>query len=114
MSLPRDAGREVSDDLFVGGALAGFRMLSFFGKAGLDSEGFKVEFDDDVDDSRTGGSPSFEELFFSVVRLVDGLLRVGLCCLKAGVDTGFVVAKIAGEYEEAELGVGTWLNGESV
>lgn len=45
---------------------------------------------------------------------MDGLaLRVGLCCRNLGV--AFEVAvTTAGEYEEHELGVGTWLNGESV
>ena len=38
--------------------------------------------------------------------------RFGLGCLRRVVDQ--LVAVVPGEYEDAELGVCTWLNGDSV
>ena len=86
--------------------MADFRRGSFFGSADL-SDGLIVEFEDDVDASRTGGKPSRLSSPSLLGRFVTGgLLRVGLCCLIRGVFPE-VVATVAGEYEEAELGVGT-------
>jgi hypothetical protein len=79
------------------------------------TDGLTVEFDDEVDDSRTGGRPSRVESPLSAGLFVTGglLFRVGLCCLTLGVVPEVIMAT-AGEYEEQELGVGTWLKGESV
>lgn len=80
------------------------------GTAGRDCGGLTVEFDEDVDDSRTGGSP---RRVFSFLVDTGGLLRVGLGCRERGV-LDVAGANMLEEYEDAELGVGAWLNGESV
>ena len=106
VNLPRDGGREDSEGLLVGGALAGFRMLSVRGSAERVSGGFTVEFEDDVDDSRTEGKPDRDASALSTARLVlTGLRNVGLGCRNRGVVV-LLVANTPGEYEEAELGVG--------
>lgn len=94
--------------------MADFLGASLAGTAGRDCEGLTVELDDDVDDSRTGGRPRRVESFLSP-ELVDtgGLLRVGLGCRDRGV-LDVAGASMLDEYEDAELGVGTWLKGESV
>ena len=92
INLPREAGRCASDTLLGGGAVAGFRGRSSLGIVDL-AEGLTVEFDDEVDDSRTGGRPNRLESFLSLDLLArGGLLRVGLCCRRRGV-----VATTAGE-----------------
>jgi hypothetical protein len=112
-NLPREVGRCVSDTLLEGGAVADLRGGSLIAAALTD--GLTVEFDDEVDDSRTGGRPSRLESPFSAGRIETGglLFRVGLCCFSLGVAPEVTMAP-AGEYEEHELGVGTWLKGESV
>lgn len=70
-----------------------------------------VEFEDDVDDSRTDGKPTWSLLEVDTSLLPnEGRDRVGLIargCLSE-------VAGTPDAYDEAELGVGTWLKGESV
>jgi hypothetical protein len=75
--------------------------------------GLTVEFDDEVDDSRTGCKAKREPSDGGFDLSVVGLLRAGLDDLGFRVSP-LVVAKTAGEYEDAVLGVGTWLKGESV
>ena len=108
VSLPREGGRALSDGLLEGGgAVAALRGGSCLGgTAGLPAS-LTVEFDEDVEDSRTGGNPSRLLSPFSLcLEVTGGLLRVGLCCVNRGVLVE-VVAATAGEYDEAELGVGT-------
>lgn len=67
-----------------------------------------------MEDSRTGGRPSRDVSSFVGGRpLTGGLLCVGLLDCR-GLGALPVVTTSPGEYDEAELGVGTWLNGESV
>ena len=61
VNFPREGGRDGSDALLAGGAVAGLVGTPFFSTAEFDCEGLTVEFDDDVDDSRTGGNPSLDE-----------------------------------------------------
>ena len=107
VNLLREDGRGVSEPLLGGGAEAGFRGISFLDVVDRNPDGLTVEFDDDVDDSRTGGKPNRLGSPLSLVRLViGGLLRVGLCCFSRGV-APLLVITTAGEYDDAELGVGT-------
>ena len=93
--------------VFVGGAEAGFFRVSPRGIEERAANGFTVEFEDDVDDSRTGGKPSRSLSPFSLLRPVTGgRLRVGLGCLARSV-VAILVATTADEYDDAELGVGT-------
>lgn len=107
-SRPRDVGLDGSLLLRpVGGAVADFGGTSFEGTAGFDLGALTVEFDEDVDDSRTGGRPSRLGSFFSFALFsIEGRLRVGLGCRECGV-LEFAGARMLEEYEEAELGVGT-------
>lgn len=95
-----------------GGAVADFFGRSFEGTAGRDCPDLANVFDDEVEDSRTGRSRAESVVSPGLLDAAD-LLRVGLGCLERGV---LVVAgtNTLEEYEDAELGVGTWLNGESV
>jgi hypothetical protein len=104
-SLPREVGRCASETLLAGGAVADFLGGSLGATVLID--GLTVEFDDEVDDSRTGGRPSREESALPEERLGPGGLafRVGLCCRSREVVPDVTVTT-AGEYEEHELGVG--------
>lgn len=74
---------------------------------------FTVELEEEVEDSRTGGNALFNASFvLAVAELITGLGRSGrLVEYFASVAE---VVMIPLEYDEAELGVGTWLYGESV
>jgi hypothetical protein len=72
-----------------------------------------VEFEEDVDDSRTGGKALLEPSFVLV------LAALTICLGRSGLFDEYFgscaeVMSIPLEYDEAELGVGTWLYGESV
>ena len=72
-----------------------------------------VELDDDVDDSRTGGKAlRVVSLVVTPVMLETGRGRRGLLVLYFVSFT--VDVKTPAEYDDAELGVVTWLYGESV
>jgi len=69
---------------------------------------FTVELEEDVDDSRTGGKALFNASFvLAVAEVIAGLGRSGL--LEECFVSCAVVDMIPLEYDEAELGVGTWL-----
>lgn len=73
---------------------------------------FTVEFED-VDDSRTGGKALLAASFVLVLAaLIICLGRTGLFEEYFGSWAEVVTNPL--EYDEAELGVGTWLYGESV
>jgi hypothetical protein len=72
-----------------------------------------VEFDEEVDDSRTGGRAfRVMSLVLAPVMLEIGRGRSGLLVLYFASLTADVTRPP--EYDDAELGVGTWLYGESV
>lgn len=72
-----------------------------------------VEFDEDVDDSRTGGRAlRVASLVLAPVMLEIGRGRSGLLVLYFPSPTADAITPP--EYDDAELGVGTWLYGESV
>ena len=74
---------------------------------------FTVELEEDVDDSRTGGKALLEVSFtFALAALIAGLGRSGLLAVYLGSCAELITIPL--EYDEAELGVGTWLYGESV
>jgi len=92
------------------GALRG---TGFRGTAPFGPGSFTVEFEEEFDDWRTGGKVEDDVWLFSLARpSVGGLLRVGLGWRVRTAAS--LVATTAGEYDEAELGVGAWLKGESV
>ena len=72
-----------------------------------------VEFDEDVDDSRTGGKAlRVASLVIAPVILETGRGRRGLLVLY--FESFTVDVTTPAEYDDAELGVVTWLYGESV
>ena len=101
---PRDAEREASLGLaFIDGSTLGLRGVFAVAVADRDACGWTVELEEEVDDSRTEGSPS---RVGSAVSPDLTLLRVGLCCPVRGVRV-LAGASMPEEYEDAELGVGT-------
>ncbi len=70
VNLPREVGRCASDALLAGGAVADFLGGSLGAEDLVD--GFTVEFDEEVDASRTGGSPRREASALPEERVVTG------------------------------------------
>jgi hypothetical protein len=84
----------------------GLRTISFLAEVALFWTAFTVELDEEVDDSRTGGKPRRDSSSpITSLPLAGGRLLIGLvvrCCAML-----LAVAKMPGEYDEAELGVAT-------
>lgn len=77
------------------------------------ASGRTVELDDEVEDSRTGCNAGRSDSPRAVWVMIGFCFNEGvLTCLAR--DPKSLVETRPGEYDEAELGVGTWLNGDSV
>lgn len=121
MPALRDVDEEVLDSFgcvfevcvwLVTVPVTALRGIFFFNFAGLETCALVVE-PEDIEDSRTGSRPDRELAVFLVAWRERVVLDSTGLCVRAR-SRGPDVAVVAGEYDDAELGVGTWLKGDSV